>query len=375
MIFGNLWTAGFGPYDAGIMALSSLVVSAEDEAVAVLSRVLQDLDIKVEIARNPQALLASPPGRRYDAVIVDCQEETSAFALITHFRQTPENGHAVVIALVSSQAQAREVFGRGANFLIYRPVSRERVLDSLRAARGVMRQERRIEPRIPVQAQAVLDFPGKENAAATLVELSESGAGLRTQDQLPPACKAYLQFSLPQSQAVVRISGEVMWQDRGGRVGIRLLSVPPTSRRILHRWLQEHALDDAPAEAPEVRNLGGAGSGLPSASSSDRRNRERRACSLGADVYPGDSNVPHRSTLSDISTGGCYVESPEPFPQGTVLTIVVRTPEGKLCVAGKVESSDLGYGMGVRFALTTDGQRTQVQQLIARAESEPLGKG
>ena len=360
------------------MALTSLVVCAEDESVAVLRRVLQDLDIKVEVSHNPKALLASPPGRRFDAVVVDCQEESSALDIIAHFRQTPASIHAVVIALVNGQTHASEVFNRGANFLLYKPVSRERVLDCLRAARGMMRQERRIEPRIPVQTQAALDFPGKENAAATLVEFSESGVSLRTQHQLPPACKAYLQFSLPESQAVVRLSGEVMWQDRTGRVGIRLVSVPPTSRRILHRWLEEHAVADSTAEEalePAARHPErAAGTDAPSTSASDRRSRERRACSLGADVYREDSKVPRRSTLSDISTGGCYVEIPEPFPRGTVLTIVVRTPEAKLCVAGKVENIDLGYGMGVRFSLANDGERTRVRQLIGCAESEPQGK-
>jgi hypothetical protein len=125
-----------------------------------------------------------------------------------------------------------------------------------------------------------------------------------------------------------------MWQDRTGRVGIRLVSVPPTSKRILHRWLQEHAVaDSGEAVEFEARNPGPAGTGALAAS--NRRERERRACSLGVDVYREDSNVPNRSTLSDISTGGCYVETPEPFPQGTVLTIVVRTTDGKLCVAGK----------------------------------------
>ena len=358
------------------MALTSLVVCAEDQSVAVLRRVLQDLDIKVEVSDNPKAVLASPPGRRFDAVVVDCQDEASALPLIAHFRQTPASGPAVVIALVNSQNHVSEVFGRGANFLLFKPVSRERALDSLRAARGMMRQERRIEPRIPIQTQAALAFPGKENAAATLLELSESGVGLHTQDQLPPACKAYLQFSLPESQTVVRLSGEVMWQDKTGRVGIRLVSVPPTSKRILHRWLQEHAVaDSAPEEAlqPEACHPGlAAGTGALSAS--DRRNRERRACSLGADVYREDSKVPHRSTLSDISTGGCYVETPEPFPQGTMLTIVVRTADAKLSVVGKVESTHPGYGMGVRFSLTDDGERTRVRQLIACAESEPQGK-
>ena len=85
------------------MALTSLVVCAEDESVAVLRRVLQDLDIKVEVSHNPKALLASPPGRRFGAVVVDCQDEASALPLIAHFRQTPGSSHTVVIALVNGQ--------------------------------------------------------------------------------------------------------------------------------------------------------------------------------------------------------------------------------------------------------------------------------
>ncbi|HXW90839.1 MAG TPA: PilZ domain-containing protein [Terriglobales bacterium] len=381
MILGNLRSLGFGTYDAGIMALTSLLVCAEAEAVDVLSRVLQDLDIEVEVSTNAKAALASARVRHFDAVVVDCQEEASGLSIIAQLRRLPENGNAIVIALVSSQSPAREVLSQGADFLIYQPVSRERALDSLRAARGLIRQERRITPRIPVHVQALLDFPGKEKAEATLLELSESGLGLRSQEQLPPACKAYLQFSLEESESLVRLSGEVMWEDRTGRVGIRFLNVPQTSKRILHRWVEQHVIP-APSGPPSVKALApddvnsrlSAGLGLLSACTADRRNLPRRACSLGAEVYGEDGSVPHRSTLSDISTGGCYIETPEPFPQGTIVTIVVRTAKGKVCVAGRVESMNPGYGMGVRFTLNQEGG-PQVEQLIACAESESEVKG
>ncbi len=359
------------------MALTSLVVCAEAEAVDVLSRVLQDLDIEVEISTNAKAALASARARRFDSMVVDCQEDAAGRSLLAQFRAMPENRNAVLIALVNSQSQVREVFSEGANFLIYKPVSPERALDSLRAAHGLIWQERRITPRIPVEIQTLLDFPGKENAPATLLDLSESGLGLRTQDQLPPACKAYLQFSLEGGKSLVRLSGEVMWEDRSGRVGIRSSNVPPTSKRILHRWIEQHAAapteDRSKAKVPaaeEVDSRLSAGLGLASACAADRRNLPRQACSLGAEVFCADGSVPHRLTLSDISTAGCYLETPEPFPPGTILTIVVRAREKKLCVAGKVESMDPGYGMGVRFTFSNDGERTQVRQLIAYRESK-----
>jgi CheY-like chemotaxis protein len=376
MIFGNLRSPGFGTYDAGIMAVTSLVVCREDETVDVLRQVLQDLDIQLEVAANGKAALAVAAGRRFDALVVDCQDEASGLSLLALFRAMRENRNAIVVALATSHAPVREIFCQGANFLIYKPLSRERALASLRSARRLILEERRIEPRIPVRAAASLAFPGKENAAATLVELSQSGLGLETREHLPPACKAYLQFSLPKSEAVVHLSGEVMWQDVSGRVGIRLVRVPQTSKQILQRWIEQHAIRPARSSPgnspkPEIQNLElSARLDARSTCASDRRNFERQAGRLGAEVYREDSNVPHHATLSDISTGSRYVETPETFPPGTILTIVVQTRERKLCVAGKVERMHPGYGMGVRFVLANDGERAQVQQLIACAESE-----
>jgi hypothetical protein len=52
MILGNLPWRNFGTYHARVMALTSLVVCAEDEAGDMLSRVLQDLDIEVQISSD-----------------------------------------------------------------------------------------------------------------------------------------------------------------------------------------------------------------------------------------------------------------------------------------------------------------------------------
>ena len=171
-----------------------------------------------------------------------------------------------------------------------------------------------------------------------------------------------------------------MWQDSSGRVGIRFSQVPQTSRRVLNDWLQANLT--APSEPvptePQIPTGGddlslrlSAGLGLLSVSSGDRRNLSRRTCRLGAEVFRSNSSVPTRCTLIDISPGGCYIETIETFPTGTVLEIVVRTADLRLRVHGKVLSTHPGFGMGVEFTLRTDDHRKQVQQLISHAKSEP----
>jgi CheY-like chemotaxis protein len=359
------------------MALTSLLVCADAQAVQVLSQILRDLDMQVEMHPDVHSALTPIADRRFDAVLVDCQDEAKAIHFITGVRGSSRNAHAVLVALVNNSNNPREIFAKGANILIYKPISRERALHSLHAARGLVRQERRLQPRMPLHAPASIAYAGTEDVPASIVEVSESGLGMRTSKRLPPACKVYFQFSLPGNESTIRLSGEVMWQDVTGRVGIRFAKVPDGSKRILQNWLKHqssapqasHPLElETEPEIPKVRLS--AGLGLLSASAPDRRNLSRRACCLGAEVYRDDSKVPNRCTLSDISTGGCYIETTEPFPEGTILTVVVRTHELKLCIAGKVQSTHPGFGMGLRFTSRSDAEQAQVKQLIAYAESE-----
>jgi len=366
------------------MALTSLLVCSDAQAVQVLTRILQDLGISVESCGDLRMARARIEDRHFDALLVDCQDESAAVELIAQARKTPPNQNIVAIAIVSGRNEVGVVFAKGANFMLYKPISRERAAHSMRAACGLMQRERRTRPRIPLQAQTSIAYTGKEDVPAALVDLSEDGIAVRSDSKLPPYCKVYFQFALPGNTSLVRLSGEVMWQDSSGRVGIRFAQVPQSSRRVLNDWLQANlplpsevitsaspvSSDAVPSDDDSGLRLS-AGLGLLSVSAADRRNLSRHACCLGAEVYSAQSNVATRCTLIDISPGGCYIETTETFRSGTALEIVVRTEDLRLRIHGKVLSMHPGFGMGVEFTLRTDEHRKQVQQLIACAKSEP----
>jgi CheY-like chemotaxis protein len=358
------------------MVLTSLVVCADAKAAQMLSRILGELGIAVEHYEDPSAALARLGKQAFDALLVDCQDEPAAVELMVNARKTRANKTTLVIAMVDGRNQVRDVFARGANFVLYKPISLERAGTSLRAARALMRRERRRNRRISLYTKAALAYATTEDASATVVELSESGMGVQAEGRLPPSCKVYFQFSLPGHVSTVRLSGEVMWQDSSGRVGIRFADVPQTSRRLLNQWLQANlsrqpdAGQNPPAAQPTSTHPL-AGLGLLSVSSSDRRGLSRHACRLGAEVYLLGSTVPTRCSLSDIGTGGCYVETTEPFPSGTAVQIVVRTRDMKLRIQGSVQAVHRGFGMGVSFSPKTAEEREQVQQLIALVSQPP----
>ena len=353
------------------MALTSLLVCADAQAVPILSSILSDLGIQTEACGDPQQALARLKTQAFDALLVDCENEPDALDLIVAARKLTSNQSTLVIALVDGSNGLREVFAKGANFILYKPISFERANNSLRAARGLMRRERRVNQRVALYAEASIAYPGVENSLASLLDLSEEGIAIQAEKPLPSKCKVYFQFCLPGRVAPVRLSGEVIWQDSTGRAGIRFAQVPQTSRRLLGEWLRVNQ-SGAKESQPPVSEP--AGLGLLSVSSSDRRGRPRRACRLSADVHRRGSAVPQLCTLSDISTGGCYVETSAPFPAGTAVDIIVRTSRTKVRIQGKVQAMHRGYGMGVAFNLQTAEEREEVQRLIAHQVPDPMSE-
>ena len=361
------------------MALTSLVVCADSNAVEVLSQILKDLSIGVEHCGEISAAAPRLAAQQFDAVVIDCKDHMAAVDFIGSLRRLPLNKGTLVIGLVDGREQVRDIFGHGANFIVYKPVTPERASGSLRAARGLMAREKRTKLRVALHAPASIAYGSAENVAATLLDLSEDGLAIQSERRLPPRCKVYFQFNLPGGKSSVRLSGDVVWQDSSGRVGIRFVDVPQTSRRTLNEWIKASLERLAAAEkaAPKVAPQAHAepvatrlaGLGL-SASSSNRRIQSRLACRLSADVFRLGEGVPNRCTLSDVSTGGCYVETPSPFSPNTVVDLVVRTKDLKLRVRGTVQVTHPGFGMGVQFSLNTVAEREQVKQLIACQASE-----
>jgi CheY-like chemotaxis protein len=385
------------------MTLTSLIVCADEAAVQELRSVLEELKIHVELCPDRLRAAVRLAQERYDLIVLDCKKQSDAIGLLQESRTSRVNGTSLAVVVVEGQESIREMFALGVNFVLYKPVSHERALSTLRAAQAVLFRDKRRKARATVHTQATVDYAGVERDRATLVDLAEDGMAVNFGKRLPPTCKVYFQFQLPGQTATVRLSGVVMWQDWNGRAGVQFVDVPPTSRRILSQWLQGN-LDNAPtrelaAEAVEVRHSIRESSveadrhqprnqytakqevkdhnrdavARLRSEPDNRREQTRYACRLGAEVYQQGSSVRNYCHLSDLSPGGCYLEMPLAFPAGTPIEITVRTQEMKLRLSGLVKASHPGYGMGVSFKLNTKDERQGVQQLIdfvaAAAES------
>jgi hypothetical protein len=68
------------------------------------------------------------------------------------------------------------------------------------------------------------------------------------------------------------------------------------------------------------------------------------------------SNSQISGRTSDVSLGGCYVDTINPFPEGTVIRISLTKEKVSFEANAKVVFSQVGMGMGVAF---TSAEKTQ----------------
>ena len=148
------------------MDLRVLVVCPDQESAKLLSLVLGEMEMTAEHAPSISRGLERLNDENFEAVILDYRADLDSEEFLSKLRQTRKSLHTLLIAIVDGEFSARPLFGLGANFVLYRPLSLERTRLSLRAARALMRRERRRAPRIPVNSSASVAYPGTEDLRA-----------------------------------------------------------------------------------------------------------------------------------------------------------------------------------------------------------------
>src|SRR5215831_9340416 len=392
----NLFVKLTEPYHDLRMPLSALLVCADRAAADVLSRVLKELSIRVENCPDFARASIRAAQERFDVIIANGESSPEVLSLLRETRTSRMNDATLAVAVVPSQESIRDLFSLGVNFVLYKPVAYDRALSSLRAARSVMRKEKRKSARAVVHTHATVDYANVEQETATLVNLARNGMLVLFGKKLPPTSKVYFQFKLPGQRSSVRLSGQLMWQDWNGRGGVQFVDVPKASGKLLDEFLNAQLpkgdekrsffeINDVAVEMEEPAGrvvtsrerttdhssqmavVEQAAPPIPERETTpdhpNRRAQARSNCRIGTEVYRTGTSVPNHCCLTDLSAGGCYLEVPLPFPSGSSVEILVRTYEMKLRLRGSVQASHPGYGMGVAFDSNTKEEQSNVKKL------------
>ena len=312
------------------MTFQALLVSKDEEATEVLAPVLSGFGVGMQNCGYPEALVRLTE-QNFDAVIVDYDDPHSAALVLQNAYQASARNNAVTIALLSDKTKVRNVFGEGANFVLYKPISESQAQASLRAATALIKRERRRSFRVPVQIPVQLRVQNGPEMEGILLDLSEDGMDALAAQPLCPGASIIANFVLPDGSTEIEIRGEIAWANPNGQSGVRFVDVPEGLHATLKKWVG--------ANAPE----------LP----------------------PDDPEPVSQCKLTDLSLGGCYVETESPFPEKSGIVLCLKAEDMEVQAEGMVRVMHPEFGMGIEFASRTEQQRAQVASFIEFLTSRP----
>jgi CheY-like chemotaxis protein len=305
------------------MSLQALVLCSDDKIIRVLRRVLSDLEIAVEYCVDADSAVRKLTRRRFEAVVVDCNDEDMAAQVLKSVRSAPCNKRSIAVAMIDGQKAVRSAFALGAHFVLYKPVTAERARTSFRAARALMKCERRRNTRVTVQIPvALVSETGTGQRKAVTSDISLGGMSLKLSRRAKKSGSLRIKFTLPGTEHDIECAAAVAWESGGSQSGIRFVDLPQERRAELKSWLAQHS--------PEME--------------------------------PDDPPAPCK--LTDLSMGCCYLEMAAPFPTNTRVILTMRVAKLESRVEGLVRVMHPEIGMGVEFTRTTDQQRKDLEKFI-----------
>ena len=311
------------------MTVQALLISSDDAASDVLGRVLSGFDIAMDRSSDPETTLARIQQQKFDAVLVDFDNPDLAHEVLQMAQKLGTNP--LSIALVADRTRVRTILSGGAHFVLYKPISEEVAKAGLRPAAALLSRERRRSFRVPVQAPVEITLPDTRKVDGILLDLSETGMDVLTAEAQTAGALLGFHFHLPDGALEIEGHGQVAWANPNGQTGVHFLNMPEAVLASMKAWLKAAAA-----------TAGG----------------------------PPDDSVPH-CKLTDLSLGGCYVQTEAPFPERALVDFCLKTNEFEVHTEGMVRVAHPGHGMGVEFPSRTSEQRAQVGTLIDFLRSSP----
>jgi protein TonB len=122
------------------MGYQALLFCPDEKLAKVVSQVFSELDFTVEPVHEPFAAVKKLMAQRYDAIVVDCENEQNASLLFKSARNSSFNQSSLAIALVLGQAGVAKAYRIGANLVLTKPINVEQAKGTLRVARGLLRK-------------------------------------------------------------------------------------------------------------------------------------------------------------------------------------------------------------------------------------------
>lgn len=227
------------------LQMRTLMLCNDVAFLGITRSVLKQLHVTPRMVNTSAAAVAVIQAQEFEVIVVDWREIDNLQEFLSAVRRSKLNQECVLVAIVRDLLDLKQAFAAGVHFLIHKPAAAMQIERCLRAAYCSIVARRRKHHRESVLILATVSTRMQPVGEATVVNLSEGGAKLRTSVQdfvsgvsLSAGDDVDLRFELPGTEQMLEIDGRVVWATADS-CGMRFRYIPETQRAALEQWLTE----------------------------------------------------------------------------------------------------------------------------------------
>lgn len=213
-----------------------LVISADIAAYKTVSGAIRRAGSGVNYTSTAATAKGYIARRKIDGIFLDMSLE-GAYGLIQTIRQGNSNRYAVIFACISPAEEPAQLLQAGVNFLLYKPLMSDAVLQALNTATRMIQSERKRYMRHQVTLPVKIKARETEQKAIT-ANISRGGMAIRCNSTYEPG--SAIQFALNLPEGEVNGQGEVAWSNTEGFMGIKFFLLGDKPKKSLMTWLDRH---------------------------------------------------------------------------------------------------------------------------------------
>jgi ActR/RegA family two-component response regulator len=213
-----------------------LVVCSDITTYKTITRALEKINAVVDYTSGTPTAKAFIERRKIDGIFLDMDLD-GALEMVQEIRQGGSNRYSVVFGCARPSADASALLGVGVNFVLYKPLLANAVLDALDSASPMIAAERKRYLRYQLTVPVMLRQHEEEQKAIT-ANISRGGMAVRCQHVYEPGSPIQFIFQVPETE--IKGRGEVAWSNTEGFMGIKFYLLGDQNKSALSTWLDKH---------------------------------------------------------------------------------------------------------------------------------------
>lgn len=210
-----------------------LVICSDIAAYKTITRTLAKTNPVVDYTSGLATARAFIERRKIDGIFLD-MELSGALDLVQNIRQGGSNRYSVIFACAPQGDDATRLLNAGVNFVLYKPLLANAVLDALESSSPIIMAERKRYLRYQLTVPVMLRLQEQEQNAVT-ANVSRGGMAVRCQRVYEPGSPIQFDFDLPGAR--IKGQGEVAWANTEGFMGIKFYLLGEQNKQALSNWL------------------------------------------------------------------------------------------------------------------------------------------